>query len=689
MQTTDTQPSELNLLDSSSSAHAIDVRPPNLEGSDDEHCTLLDSIPSCFLSAYESIKAYWPSLVLGALAEGIPSTLGIFMFGAVIADYLHAGPTAIWVCLGAAVLFGLLIFGFTYRLLSIKHQEEEKPGHRIQEQEEDQEEDQEEGQNRQILKQIVFMLLYCVTAFSAGLDAGAAFGQQAITKHSFLFITAFAVLGTFSFFCRCAKYYISDIGTQVQNPENDLFHQPYSKNSKTRKAVFQVFSFGESMAHFLAAYIVYSDFISPYLLQGQFKNLFHFNFIQLCHWIFSEFPAGGGIGQASYMHYVALSLLGLSVTIGILACIAQYVIICASDLDWAASTLNKNAQKEDNRFGIIGKILLNPYFNKFWLTLTLLPVFATALWVVPTLFGTLEEQIIVPIMILLSIGVYALYKHHCAHCPKHSKTDSSQEEGLLIQTYKRISWQIYVSKLLGQGLLVAAASLVMASLIATKLTTTEIAGSIHQSGNLSGTLVATLVFAAGFAIGCFLGHRQWKAKNANNEIDLFIAALVKQQYKTQGPGKAIDNLNNKISEWRDHRLANGKKETIWIERQQQYDDDNAEEIETGLCQQVGKYLFSILFGGGFGVMLYLLSNNYTAMHPDIWKETILQNKLMTGVWSIGFIILSVFIAYSYATPRTELLHKTLEESDEAPKNSILQEEDPNSEDRKLSTSFDN
>ena len=268
----------------------------------------------CYFIYY--IKAIFSclSLPIAALFESLDSTLGMFMAGLVFSEAVNI-HSFYW-SLGIAGFFGLLIWYYTYKLLAIKQQEEKSNA-------------------KKIKITCLINLLFLLTASAAGFDAFAVFSQQAIEHwNSSKFIAiVFLACGIFSLVCRFSKYYLSDLGIQISNPEKLTLISWFTHTRKyirksLQKAVFEYFAFGESIAHLLVFYIVYSDLVKPYLM----------NFPVLA-WLF--IVAG-----------VMISILGM---------IAQYLIILSADSGWAAQTLDKKkagtSKQIDNRFGMFGQLL--------------------------------------------------------------------------------------------------------------------------------------------------------------------------------------------------------------------------------------------------------------------------------------------------------------------------------------------
>jgi hypothetical protein len=465
----------------------------NTENQENKNCCLfwLKKMIDKICSFFKALFSYL-SLPVAALFESLDSTLGMFMAGIVFSEAVNV-HSFYW-SLGIAGFFGVLIWYYTYKLLAIKEQEENK-------------------KNVDKLK-ITCManFFFALTAIAAGLDACAAFSQQTVQRwNSSKFIaSAFLMLGVLSLICRAAKYYISDLGTQISDPKKLTFIHWFTEKSKCiRKplqgAVFQLFPFGEAVAHLLAAYIIYSDLIQPY---------------------FSGNPG------------LAWTLGVMGVLIGCLAFFAQYVIICAADLDWAAQTLEKKkggvSNQIDNRFGMIGQILLG-----------------------------------------------------CAAYTTLLFCNSSKI------AFKRLRRQIKYSKILGQGVFVGAGCLLLVSIICTGLSTSDVAGSIpgitiHHTP-IAAWGVALGVFMLGYIPGVFLGFRQWKAKNdAGDEVDCFIERFVRNYHWE------IDDLGREYTQKRDALPR------LWIAVDQNRQSERlCKRLCNKKNQKV--FVFSFLLGAALGV----------------------------------------------------------------------------------------
>ena len=467
-----------------------------------------------------------------AALESFDSVLGIFMASAVACDAAEFGGGSMILSGAVSLFFGIFIFYFTWTLLRQKQKEEKAKQAQL-------------SQTKLILGFLGISGLI-VTTVGAGLDAAAPCFQEGIDHSSastlskimagFIFFLAFL-----SFACRAVKYYSADLATQIEKPD-DLpgIESSFKKNNKVggflRGLIFQVFPVGEGVAHLLAAYIVYSDFIQPYLMHND-------NISDL----FSKISLGYSL--------TAIVLLAIGVFIGVIACAAQYIIIKASDLDWAYETLKTNDNSDsmafDNNFRGIGRLLL---FILSW--------------------GC-------------SVGA---------------------TENLTV--HKRLLRRLQAAKVFGQGIFTAAGFLLIASLIATGFKTTDIAGSLNHLHwqKTSIVILASAIFLVGFALGGVLGWRYLKLKNANHELDLFLAAYVNANYSLQS-----DALNNNhMNSWRDAREANKKAKNIWAERKQTEDSD-VNNKSNSCCSIVRDYIIPILISivgtvGGISYGIYTKSS---------------------------------------------------------------------------------
>jgi len=487
---------------------------PDSQNQENENCcwSWLKIIFDKMCSFFKAIFSYL-SLPTAALFESLDSTLGMFMAGIVFSEAVNV-HSFYW-SLGIAGFFGVLIWFYTYKLLSIKEQEEKKLN------------------VNKLNITCMANFFFSLTAIAAGLDACAAFSQQTVQhwKSSKFIASFFLMLGVLSLICRAAKYYISDLGTQISNPEKLTFIRWFTEKSKCiRKplqgAVFQLFPLGEALAHLLAAYIIYSDLIQPY---------------------FSGNPA------------LAWTLGLIGALIGCLAFFAQYVIICAADLDWAARTLEKKkegvSKQIDNRFGMVGQILLG-----------------------------------------------------CAAYTTFLFCKSSEI------AFKRLKRQIKYSKILGQGVFVGAGCLLLVSIICTGLSTSEVAGSIPKitihNTTISAWGVALGVFMLGYIPGVFLGYRQWKAKNdAGDEVDCFITRFVKNYHWE------TDDLDEKHIQQREERPR------LWIAVDQKRQSESLCKRFCNKKNQkifVSLFLFGAILGVGYSIETINLPFNKIIVNPALY-----------------------------------------------------------------------
>jgi hypothetical protein len=490
-------------------------------------------------------------MLTAAAFESLDSTLGIFMAGAVFSEAIRVH--SVYGSLGFASFCGVFILWYTYRLLVQKHQEEKGE------------------QAKKIDLSFLSKVFLVCTTMAAGLDAGAALFQQTVErwKTSLLFALGFAALSVLSLVCRSAKYYISDLGTQVSDPNELIGIRKYTKQKSRlgqtlRYSVFQLFPFGEAVAHLLAAYILYSDFIKPYLFTN--PPFLHANIL-------------------------SGSLLSAGVIIGCFAFFAQYVIICAADLDWAAKTLDKNkentSQKIDNRFGLIGQLLLG--------------------------------------------GTILIYK--CLPFCKSSE-----------DVFKHLRRQIKWFKILGQGVFVGAGFLLLASIVWSGLSVTQVEGSITsitiKNTTIPAWTVAMGIFAFGYIAGVYLGWRQWKAKNANHEVDCFIENFSKKYFPSS---------NDDVVDQTPHQKRTSKGLPLtWIENGPARSRKSfSQNISSNRKNIFVFFCLGTIIGGG-----YATEKLQTSFEKILTSGTFYEYVIIGG---ISFTALSLLII---GVGRREMLHKS-------------------------------
>ena len=302
-----------------------------------------------------------------------------------------------------------------------------------------------------------------------------------------------------------------------------------------------------------------------------------------------------GLNVSTLFNVISLFLIVASIYVCAFALFSQYCIICGADSEWAALTLdgeNQNgiSSKIDNRFGAVGRFL-------FWL---------------------FAKRVL--------------------------KSETAQK------AYERLKKQIEKYKKWGQGFLVGAAGILLVSIVATRMTTTEVSGSLNNVSGKWGWVIAIAVFVTGFIGGYFLGRKQFKAKDANHEMDLICAGYVINNKNWSK--KQTETLYRLIAQWKAERTKEEEPDDsdiehkklpphTWITKQQ--GKRNSKHNEKAI---IGTYIFFILSGAGLGLgyAIETVGTSNNMLHE--WKFY---------AYTLGGALAGLFIAYLIFSERVDLV----------------------------------